>query len=87
MSVLSSFALHANLKVKGRPASLPSGKRIYAVGDVHGRLDLLEDILSLICLDIAESPTVQSICVFLGDYIDRGLRSRETIDRLIAHGS
>jgi serine/threonine protein phosphatase 1 len=73
------------LKVRGRRPSLPEGLRIYAVGDIHGRFDLLNELLSRIDTDIALHPRVRPVCVFLGDYIDRGSSSRETIDRLIKH--
>jgi diadenosine tetraphosphatase ApaH/serine/threonine PP2A family protein phosphatase len=73
------------LEVQGRRPSLPSGLRIYAVGDVHGRLDLLNEVLSLTEADIASRPTDKTLYVFLGDYIDRGSASRETVDRLIEH--
>lgn len=74
------------LKVFGRPPSLPADLRIYAVGDVHGRLDLLSLLLSRIDADTARRPAGKLLHVFLGDYIDRGPASRETIDRLIEHG-
>jgi serine/threonine protein phosphatase 1 len=69
--------------VSDRQPSLPMGLRIYAVGDIHGRLDLLDELLSRIALDIAGRPTSRALYVFLGDYIDRGSSSREIIDRLI----
>lgn len=71
----------------GRRPSLPAGLRIYAIGDIHGRLDLLNALLSQIAADIASRPTPRALYIFLGDYIDRGAASRETIDRLIAHGA
>jgi serine/threonine protein phosphatase 1 len=74
------------LEVQGSRPSLPPGLRIYAVGDIHGRLDLLNEILWLTEADIASRPTSKPLHVFLGDYIDRGASSRETVDRLIAHG-
>jgi serine/threonine protein phosphatase 1 len=83
MQVLLSAA--ERLEVQGRRPSLPPGLRIYAVGDIHGRLDLLDEILSLTEADIASRPTSEPLYVFLGDYIDRGSSSRETVDRLIAH--
>jgi serine/threonine protein phosphatase 1 len=64
---------------------LPPDLRVYAVGDIHGRLDLLERLLASIEADIASRPAARLMYVFLGDYIDRGSASRETIDRLIAH--
>ena len=74
------------LRVRGRRPSLPAELRIYAIGDIHGRLDLLNELLARISADIALRPAVRPLYVFLGDYIDRGSASRETIDRLIEHG-
>jgi len=73
--------------VRGRRPSLPADLRIYAIGDIHGRLDLLDTLLAWINADIALRPTKRPISVFLGDYIDRGPSSRGTIDRLIGHGA
>jgi serine/threonine protein phosphatase 1 len=84
--VLVSLPGLRDLRVQGRRPSLPAGQRIYAVGDIHGRLDLLNRLLARIATDIALRPTARPIYVFLGDYIDRGSWSRETIDRLIEHG-
>ena len=75
------------LAVLGRRPTLPTGTRIYAVGDIHGRLDLLDRLLSQIEADIASRPISKPLCVFLGDYIDRGPSSRATIDRLIEYGA
>jgi serine/threonine protein phosphatase 1 len=85
--VLSSVADLEKFRVRGRRPSLPAGVRIYAVGDIHGRLDLLEKLLARINTDITLRPTAKPAYVFLGDYIDRGPSSRETIDRLIEHGA
>lgn len=74
-------------KIAGRPASIAQGTRIYAIGDIHGRLDLLDKILAVCAADTATRPIERLIYVFLGDYIDRGTWSRETIDRLIEHGA
>lgn len=62
--------------------SLPADMRLYAVGDVHGRLDLLRHLLDKIAADSKTAGgKVQKI--FLGDYIDRGLQSRQIIDYLM----
>jgi calcineurin-like phosphoesterase family protein len=65
--------------VRGHRPSLPAGLRVYAIGDIHGRLDLLNQLLSLINADMAQFPAIRPVYVFLGDYIDRGHWSRETI--------
>lgn len=65
----------------GEP-SVPPGYRVYAVGDVHGRLDLLDDALSRIEADIDSRTRAQNIVVFLGDLIDRGPCSAQVIERV-----
>lgn len=62
---------------------VPEGVRIYAIGDIHGRMDLLDPLLKHIDLDLAKNPTPHVIEVFLGDYVDRGPSSREVLDRLV----
>jgi serine/threonine protein phosphatase 1 len=74
-------------RIAGRPPSLPQGIRIYTIGDIHGRLDLLDKLLGRIAQDQSSRPVERPIFVFLGDYIDRGKWSRETIDRLISQGA
>jgi serine/threonine protein phosphatase 1 len=80
----ASLAGAGQLSVQGRRPSLPAGIRIYAIGDVHGRLDLLDRLLGEADADLVSRPAGRAIFVFLGDYIDRGSQSRETVDRLIA---
>jgi serine/threonine protein phosphatase 1 len=58
------------------------GYRAYAVGDIHGRLDLLEQMLERIDHDLRERPARKALLVFLGDLIDRGPNSAEVIERL-----
>ena len=62
---------------------MPDGVRIYAIGDIHGRADLLDRLLQRIDADLAKNSPRQAIEVFLGDYVDRGSASREVLDRLI----
>ena len=62
---------------------LEAGQRIYAIGDIHGRADLLQNLLDLIDRD-AEAYSGKKMIVFLGDYIDRGFQSRQVIDIIIS---
>lgn len=64
-------------------ANVPEGTRVYAVGDIHGRLDLLDELQGLIAGDGAEYSGRRRVLIYVGDYIDRGYESRQTIDRLI----
>jgi hypothetical protein len=65
------------------PAALPRGVRIYAVGDIHGRSDLLGSLLRGIEAHRRCRPIDRTITVFLGDYIDRGPGSRAALDLLL----
>lgn len=59
-------------------------KPIYAVGDVHGRYDLLRALLSEIRRDSAESyPDIAPTIVLCGDYIDRGPASAAVLAALV----
>jgi diadenosine tetraphosphatase ApaH/serine/threonine PP2A family protein phosphatase len=67
-----------------RPAAeAPSGTRIYAIGDIHGRSDLLDRLHDMIRVDALGHPSAEKVVVYLGDYVDRGDDSRGVIDRLI----
>lgn len=57
-------------------------RRIYAIGDIHGCLDLLNRMIELIEEDIAAYGAEGAIVVTLGDYIDRGPASRGVLQRL-----
>ena len=61
------------------------GTRVYAVGDIHGRVDLLRQLERRIDDDAAAAPSARKVVVYLGDYIDRGEHSRQVIDRLLDH--
>jgi len=62
---------------------VPDGLRIYAVGDIHGRADLLERLFSRIDEDLKDHPIAETMHIFLGDYIDRGRDSAAVLDLLI----
>ncbi len=68
---------------KRAPASAPEGQRLFAVGDIHGRLDLVQSLIArLDAFDGAREAGARLI--FLGDYIDRGPAIRDVVDRLVA---
>ena len=65
-----------------KPALGKPGARAYAVGDIHGRLDLLEILLARIEADVASREDRETVIVFLGDLIDRGPDSAGVVERL-----
>jgi serine/threonine protein phosphatase 1 len=71
-------------RVLGEPArdALPEGQRVYAVGDIHGRLDLVDELLDRIDADDAARAPAQTSLIFLGDLIDRGPDSAGVVERL-----
>ncbi len=66
---------------RARP-SVPPGYRVYAIGDIHGRLDLLQECLARIEEDIGARGSAQNVIVFLGDLVDRGPSSAEVVEHL-----
>lgn len=60
----------------------PPGWRAYAIGDVHGRLDLLDRLLDAIAAERNSRPAGKIAIVMLGDLIDRGPDSRGVVERL-----
>ncbi len=67
---------------------VPEGHLVYAVGDIHGRFDLLERLVGMIEADAAARRAVGQIehcsLIFLGDYVDRGFQSKQVLDYLQA---
>lgn len=61
------------------PYALDEGKRVYAIGDIHGRADLLLQLLEAIYQDNAARSASYCEIIFLGDLIDRGLQSRQVV--------
>ncbi len=54
-------------------------KKIFAIGDIHGRLDHLMSLISI----IPASPE-DDLLVFIGDYIDRGPDGPDVVDYILA---
>jgi serine/threonine protein phosphatase 1 len=65
-----------------RPSG-PAHSRAYAIGDIHGRLDLLEDLLHQVERDHISRGPAKTYLVFLGDLVDRGPDSKGVIERLL----
>ena len=61
---------------------VPAGLRIFAVGDVHGRIDLLDQLLDTIDREHADRPSAKKLIIFLGDLVDRGPYSRAVVERV-----
>jgi serine/threonine protein phosphatase 1 len=91
---VSGFAVFGRLLRRKNAQDVPpstGGRLVYAIGDVHGRLDVLEPLLCDIAADaLAARPEERPLLVFLGDYVDRGPASRQVVDlvlRLAADGA
>lgn len=66
----------------GAAPGLAPGEVVYAIGDVHGRADLLDRLIGLIAHDLTDE--ARATLIFLGDYVDRGEESRGVIDHCIS---
>ncbi len=64
-----------------RDFAIPAGERVYAVGDIHGRLDLFEDLIATIEADNAARGSAVTTVILLGDLIDRGPDSAGVVAR------
>lgn len=65
-------------------ARIAEGRAVYAIGDIHGRRDLLQELLAQIAADAERHPTDRErAIVFLGDYIDRGPESPQVVETLL----
>lgn len=56
-------------------AAIPDGQRVYAIGDIHGRLDLLSALAATIEKDNRSSGPAHTTIILLGDLVDRGPHS------------
>lgn len=76
------FRSRAQVAAPAAPA-VPDGTVVWAVGDIHGRLDLLQPLVEAMVADLHASAAARKVVIFLGDYIDRGPDSRGVL-RLLA---
>ena len=80
------MALFAKLRRTEKEQSISpevaAGKRLYAIGDVHGRVDLLREIHAAILADTASFQGGKQV-IYLGDVVDRGQESKQVIELLL----
>ena len=71
----------------GKLPRVSPGRRVYAIGDIHGRFDLLLQLLAAIREDASRPPAGSGDCanvlIYIGDYVDRGPESFEVVDHLV----
>lgn len=63
--------------------AIPEGRRVYAIGDIHGRDDLFAELIDMIRADNAARSPAEVTLILLGDLVDRGPQSAEVIERAI----
>lgn len=87
---LKNFGMFQNLSdfVRGQQSGdtqpyVPEGMRLYVIGDIHGEIDLLEELHDRMLVDATNMPAAQILQIFLGDYIDRGPDSKGVVDWLM----
>ncbi|MEJ7933727.1 metallophosphoesterase [Sphingobium sp. AN558] len=68
-----------------KEVALPSvgDARVYAIGDIHGRIDLLDELLAMIARDDAARPPMTRYLILMGDLVDRGPDSATVVRRAI----
>lgn len=65
------------------PASLPPGRRVYAIGDIHGCDIQLGNLHEMIAEDLARRPVDEPVLLHIGDYVDRGADTAGVLRRLL----
>lgn len=71
-------------RTAAKPYHGPPGTTVYAVGDIHGRADLLTKMHKRIRADASKRARGnRKVVVYLGDYVDRGAKSRQVIELLL----
>lgn len=76
-------SLRRVLRPQKAAAAIPDGIRLYAIGDIHGRRDLLDQLLDVIEADDAARGPAEMQLLFLGDLVDRGPDSAGVVARAL----
>jgi len=71
------------IELSPAPASLPPGRRIYAIGDIHGCNRQLSNLYAEIAADLKARPVASALLLHIGDYVDRGADTAGVIERLV----
>ena len=71
------------IELSPAPAALPSGRRIYAIGDIHGCARQLANLHDRIAGDLADRPVASALLLHIGDYVDRGADTAGVIAQLV----
>ena len=71
------------IELAAAPGCLPPGRRIYAIGDIHGCARQLGNLHEIIAEDLARRPIGSALLLHIGDYVDRGADSAGVIARLL----
>src|SRR5690606_2898852 len=69
-------------RISSAEAAAPAGMRIYAIGDIHGRFDLLTEMHERILEEIERDKPGDWRIIYLGDYVDRGPETRQVLEFL-----
>lgn len=64
------------------PATLRPGRRVYAIGDIHGCLTQLIALHAAIGADLAQRPVAEPLLLHIGDYVDRGADTAGVVELL-----
>jgi serine/threonine protein phosphatase 1 len=83
MAMIFKHLLSPRSKRETMQPTVPEGQRLYAIGDIHGRLDLLDNLIEQIGHDNAQRGPAETTRIFLGDLVDRGPDSKGVIERLM----
>ncbi|MET0250555.1 MAG: metallophosphoesterase family protein [Novosphingobium sp.] len=84
--MIRRFRTYLAPKPVAPPPAVPAGQRVYAVGDIHGRLDLFDRLMAMIDADDRVRGPADTTVVLLGDLIDRGPDSAGVIAAARAWG-
>lgn len=86
---VSSFLARFRRELPAQPryVAAPKDHRVYVVGDIHGRLDLLRALHARIDADRAAYPSAKTLEIYLGDYVDRGPASAGVIEALVTRAT